>query len=113
MAKKINSLCLEVLNRLNDAGVLKDLIVIGSWSIYFYKYYFKSKNYSTYIRTKDIDFLVPIPLRFQKEVNLFEHVDNRLRAYRKPEDKSLAYDGREMLSQEEIDKIVTEMLKKE
>ena len=74
MEKKINSLCLEVLNRLNEAGVLKDLIVIGSWSIYFYKYYFKSKDYSTFIRTKDIDFLVPIPPKFQKEVNIFELV---------------------------------------
>jgi len=74
MEKKINSLCLEVLNRLNKAGVLKHLIVIGSWSIYFYKYYFKSENYSTYIRTKDIDFLVPIPPKFQKEVNIFEIV---------------------------------------
>jgi len=74
MEKKINSLCLDVLNRLNEAGVLKDLIVIGSWSIYFYKYYFKSENYSTYIRTKDIDFLVPLPLKFQKEVNVFELV---------------------------------------
>ena len=74
MEKKINSLCLEILNRFNEAGVLKDLIVIGSWSIYFYKYYFKSENYSTYIRTMDIDFLVPIPLKFQKEVNIFELV---------------------------------------
>lgn len=45
-------------------------------------------------------------------VNLFEHVDNRLRVYRKPEDKSLAYDSSEMLSQEDIDKIVEGMLKK-
>ena len=74
MEKKINSLCLEVLNRLNEAGVLKDLIVIGSWSIYFYKYYFKSKDYSTFIRTKDIDFLVPIPPKFKKEVDVFNLV---------------------------------------
>jgi len=72
MEKKINSLCLEVLKRLDEVGVLKDLIVIGSWSIYFYKYYFKSKGYSTFIRTKDIDFLVPIPPKFQKEINIFE-----------------------------------------
>jgi len=74
MEKKINSLCLEVLNRLDEAGVLKDLIVIGSWSIYFYKYYFKSKGYSTFIRTKDIDFSVPIPPKFQKEVDIFKLV---------------------------------------
>lgn len=74
MEKKINSLCLEVLRRLDKSGVLSELIIIGSWCIYFYKYYFKSKNYSTYIRTKDIDFLVSIPPRFKKEVNVFELV---------------------------------------
>lgn len=74
MEKKINSLCLEVLHRLDKSKVLSELIIIGSWCIYFYKYYFKSKNYSTYIRTKDIDFLVPIPPRFKKEVNIFELV---------------------------------------
>jgi len=74
--KKINSLCLEVLNRLNKAGVLKDLIIIGSWSIYFYKYYFKSENYSTYVRTKDIDFLISIPPKFKKEVNIFKLVED-------------------------------------
>ena len=74
MEKKINSLCLEVLNRLDEADVLKCLIVIGSWSIYFYKYYFKSKDYSTFIRTMDIDFLIPIPPKFQKEIKIFELV---------------------------------------
>lgn len=74
MGKKINSLCLEILSRLNKVGVLQHVILIGSWSIYFYKYYFKSKDYSTYIRTKDIDFLVPIPPKFAKEINIFELV---------------------------------------
>lgn len=46
-------------------------------------------------------------------VNTFEHVDNRLRIYRKPEDKSLNYDTVNMLSQEEIDNIVAGMLGKE
>lgn len=72
MGKKINSLCLEVLERLDKSGILSQLIIIGSWCIYFYKYYFKSKDYSTYIRTGDIDFLVPINQRFKKEVNVFE-----------------------------------------
>ena len=72
MEKKTNSLCFEILHRLNKAGVLQYLILIGSWSIYFYKYYFKSKDYSTYIRTKDMDFLVPIPSKLSKEINVFE-----------------------------------------
>lgn len=74
MEKKSNVFCLEILNRLNDAGVLKHVILIGSWSIYFYKYYFKSKDYSTFIRTKDIDFLVPLPAKFALEANIFELV---------------------------------------
>lgn len=74
MEKKTHSLCLEVLTRLDKAGILQDLVVIGSWSIYFYQYYFNSKGYSTFIRTTDIDFLVPIPPKFHKEVNVFELV---------------------------------------
>lgn len=74
MEKKTNSLYLEILSRLNKVGILQHVILIGSWSIYFYKYYFKSKDYSTYIRTKDIDFLVPIPPKFAKETNIFELV---------------------------------------
>lgn len=46
-------------------------------------------------------------------VNAFEHVENRLRIYRKPEDKALAYDSQKMLSQEEIDRIVDGILEKE
>jgi hypothetical protein len=74
MEKKNSDLCLKILKRLSDAGVLKHIILIGSWSIYFYKYYFKSKDYSTFIRTKDIDFLVPLPAKFSLETNIFELV---------------------------------------
>lgn len=74
MEKKNNDFCLEILKRLSDAGVLKHIVLIGSWSIYFYKYYFKSKDYSTFIRTKDIDFLVPLPAKFSLQANIFELV---------------------------------------
>lgn len=46
-------------------------------------------------------------------VNAFEHVNNRLRVYRKPEDKSLTYDAQKMLSQEDIDKVVSGMIERE
>jgi len=74
MGKKSSDFCLGILKRLNDAGVLENIILIGSWSIYFYKYYFNSKSYSSFIRTTDIDFLVPLPVRFSLEVNTFELV---------------------------------------
>lgn len=43
-------------------------------------------------------------------INAFEHVDNCLRIYRRPEDKRLSYDSQNILSQEEIDKMVSGML---
>jgi hypothetical protein len=51
----------EVLKRLNRAGVLKDIMLIGSWCLPFYQEYFSSIKYSPAIRTRDIDFLVPSP----------------------------------------------------
>ena len=76
MEKKTFDICLEVLKRFEKGSILKGIILIGSWTIYFYKYYFKSKEYSTYIRTKDIDFLIPIPCKFDKEVNVFNLVED-------------------------------------
>jgi len=72
--EKKNNLCLEILGRLQEAGILNHVILIGSWSIYFYKYYFSSKDYSTFIRTSDIDFLVPIPTKFTGKTDVFELV---------------------------------------
>ncbi|UCD55706.1 MAG: hypothetical protein JSV93_02655 [Candidatus Omnitrophota bacterium] len=76
MEKKTFDICLEVLKRFKKAGILKHIILIGSWDIYFYKYYFKSKKYSTYIRTKDIDFLIPIPFKFDKKINIIELIED-------------------------------------
>lgn len=61
MEKNQYKLCIEVLKRLEKSGVLKDIILIGSWCIPFYKDYFGSVKYPTAIKTRDIDFLVPVP----------------------------------------------------
>ena len=87
MEKKQYKLCIEVLNRLNSVGILKNIILIGSWCIMFYKYYFlKSKTYSTLIRTRDIDFLIPIPLKFKKKLDVFKLIKDLgfLETYRGP-----------------------------
>ncbi|MFC1699931.1 GSU2403 family nucleotidyltransferase fold protein [Candidatus Omnitrophota bacterium] len=76
MEKKTFNLCMQVLHRFEKANLLKHVILIGSWSIYFYKYYFKSKEYSTFIRTKDIDFLIPIPPKFNKKIHIFDLVED-------------------------------------
>jgi len=72
--EKKNDFCIEILKRLQAAGILRHVILIGSWSIYFYKYYFNSKDYSTFIRTSDIDLLVPTPAKFDLKTNVFELV---------------------------------------
>ncbi len=61
MEKNQYDLCIEVLKRLEKAGVLKDVILIGSWCIPFYKDYFRNVRYPTAIKTRDVDFLVPTP----------------------------------------------------
>ncbi len=75
MEKKTYNLCLKVLEIFDRAGLLKHIILIGSWSIYFYKNYFKSKSYSTFIRTRDIDFLIPLPFKLRKDVDVFKLVE--------------------------------------
>jgi hypothetical protein len=44
-------LCLEVLKRLEESGILRDVVLIGSWCISFYKDYFGSVQYPTVIKT--------------------------------------------------------------
>lgn len=63
-------LCFEVLRRLDAAGVLKDLVLIGSWCGYFYRDYFKDPDYGAAIKTRDMDFLIVTPPRFTKEVDV-------------------------------------------
>ena len=40
MAKSQYELCVEVLKRLDNAGVLKDVVLVGSWCTLFYKDFF-------------------------------------------------------------------------
>jgi hypothetical protein len=70
--KKQYELCLEVLRRLNKTGVLKDLILVGSWCIPFYKDYFKTIKYATTIRTRDVDFMVPGHIKIKTKVDVVE-----------------------------------------
>ena len=76
MEKKTYDLCLKVLKIFNKADLLKHIILIGSWSIYFYKNYFNSESYSTFIRTRDIDFLIPLPFRLNKDIEIFKLIEN-------------------------------------
>jgi hypothetical protein len=63
-------LCIEVLRRLNKVGVLKNAMIIGSWCIPFYREYFAETNYKPSLKTRDIDFLIPLPAKFQRSTDI-------------------------------------------
>jgi hypothetical protein len=68
--KKKSEICLEVLKRFSEAGILKDIVLIGSWCLYFYKEYFTGVYVPPLLRTRDVDFLVPLPTKMKKGVNV-------------------------------------------
>jgi len=72
--KKQSELCLEILRRFHEAGILNDLILIGSWCVYFYKDYFTGIPYidQATLKTRDIDFLIFSPSRIRRNVNIPE-----------------------------------------
>ncbi|MFH1440532.1 MAG: GSU2403 family nucleotidyltransferase fold protein [Candidatus Omnitrophota bacterium] len=74
MEKKQSDLCLEILRRFHNSGILDDLILIGSWCVYFYKDYFSSIPYidQATIKTRDIDFLIDVPSKIKRNVNIPE-----------------------------------------
>ncbi|MBN1822993.1 MAG: hypothetical protein JW803_01595 [Endomicrobiales bacterium] len=47
-------------------------MIIGSWCIPFYKNYFSKPTFTTPIRTRDIDFLVPAPKKIRKNISVPE-----------------------------------------
>lgn len=65
-------LCLEVLRRLDKAGVLQEIILVGSWCAYFYPDYFGKQTRLSPLRTRDIDFLIPTPPKIKGEVHMIE-----------------------------------------
>lgn len=70
MEKKKYDLCLEVLKRLYDTGVLNSIILVGSWCLYFYKNNVLPSSFSYTLRTRDIDLLVPLPTKLKKKVDI-------------------------------------------
>jgi hypothetical protein len=69
-------LCLEVLRRLDKAGVLRGLVLIGSWCAYFYPDYFGGKTKLSALRTRDIDFLIPTPPKIKGQVRVAELLED-------------------------------------
>lgn len=70
MEKRKYDLCLEVLRRMDREGLLGKLVLVGSWCILFYQDYFGSRSGLPAIRTRDLEFLIPIPPRFDRKLNM-------------------------------------------
>lgn len=52
---------LSVLKTLEEAGVLKELILIGSWCLLLYRHHFGGSDLIPAVRTTDLDLLVLRP----------------------------------------------------
>jgi len=46
-------LCVEVLHRLDKAGILKNVVLVGSWCTLFYKEFFSRTKYMVSLKTRD------------------------------------------------------------
>jgi hypothetical protein len=63
-------LCIEVLRRLDRAGVLKHIVLVGSWCTLLYRGYFSSHTYAPSLKTRDIGLLIPKPWVLDSRTNL-------------------------------------------
>ena len=70
MEKSQYELCLEVLRRLDRAGVLKNIVLVGSWCTLFYKDYFADVGYLAALRTRDMDLLIPHPAALRAKTDV-------------------------------------------
>jgi len=68
--KERENLFLEVLDRLQKAGALDYLILIGSWCQYLYSFYFSNPPEIPEVRTLDLDFLVPYLGKMKQDINI-------------------------------------------
>ncbi|MCB0307950.1 MAG: hypothetical protein KDD48_01150 [Bdellovibrionales bacterium] len=62
-------LVLDVLKLLHEEKVLDHVLLVGSWCMFFYKDLFPKKEFSA-LRTRDMDFLVPLPCQLKSDVDI-------------------------------------------
>ena len=61
-----------ILKDFDAAGILQDLILIGSWVLRVYAQYYGDDPQIPIISTTDIDFLVPNPPKISRKTNIPE-----------------------------------------
>lgn len=70
MQNKQYELSLNVLRKLEEAGVLQNLVLVGSWCLVAYRDYFRDIGSVPAVRTRDMDFLVPSAAAINKTVDV-------------------------------------------
>jgi hypothetical protein len=63
-------LCINVLRQLDKAGVLKHVVLVGSWCGLFYKDYLHGASYHPLLKTRDLDLLIPRPSDIKSRVDV-------------------------------------------
>ena len=53
-------------------GILDKIMLAGSWCVILYEDYFKGKSILPVIRTRDLEFLFPVPLNLDREIDLYD-----------------------------------------
>lgn len=61
---------------MRKAGLLGELVLVGSWCLPAYSDYFAATGRIRTLRTRDLDFLVPLPSRLTKRVHVGELLDD-------------------------------------
>lgn len=70
MQSKQYELSLNVLRKLEEVGVLQNLVLVGSWCLVLYRDYFRDVGALPAVRTRDMDFLVPSVTAIRKSVDI-------------------------------------------
>ena len=70
MAKSQYELCVEVLRRLDKVGVLREMVIVGSWCTLFYRDFFGPSRYMVPLKTRDMDLLIPAPSSTKAQVDV-------------------------------------------
>ncbi|HLP41416.1 MAG TPA: GSU2403 family nucleotidyltransferase fold protein [Fibrobacteria bacterium] len=61
---------LSVLRALEESGALRELVLIGSWCLLFYKAHYGDSDLIPAVRTSDVDLLVPWPKRVRRQADV-------------------------------------------
>jgi hypothetical protein len=67
----------DALEALNEEGLLRYVVIIGSWAEYLYECAFPRKGFTANLRTRDLDIFIPNRGRLRGKKNLVETMRKR------------------------------------